>query len=118
VYRAGYTSANQPKWKSSLFMRKEYARIWLEVISVRCERLKDISEANAIHEGVESWNSPVHKGKISYQDYLQPGKKDIDCPFISPITSFMTLWQKINGEESWNQNPWVFIYDFKRIEKP
>jgi len=104
-------------WKrNSLFMPKAAARIWLECTGVRCERLQDITEADAIAEGIESWESPIHIGKRSYQDYLQPGKKDIDCPFINPITSFMTLWNKINGEKSWNHNPWVFVYSFKKLE--
>jgi len=96
-------------------MPKDNARIWLEVTGVRCERLKDITEVDAIAEGIESWDSPVHEGKKSYQDYLEPGKQGIDCPFISPITSFMTLWQNINGKDSWSENPWVWVYEFKRV---
>lgn len=112
VYRAGYTSANQPKWKSSLFMRKEYARTWLECISVRCERLLDISKSDAIGEGI--FQKECEGIGTVYKLYA---KKETKAWDQSPVVSYMSLWDMINGECSYLKNPWVFIYDFKRIEK-
>jgi hypothetical protein len=95
------------------FMPKEYSRIFLEVTGVRIERLQDISEADAIAEGIAS---TTHlRGPFAgthYYHYL----KDKWGP--SPIHSFQTLWQKINGQESWEENPWVWVISFKRIDKP
>lgn len=116
IFKANY--ADKPgvikntKWKSSLFMRKEYARTWLECTRVRCERLKDISEVDAIGEGVEK---VCDYGTTGYKDYTRADEafSDIDAKL-----SFTTLWEKINGQKSLESNPWVFIYDFKRIEKP
>ena len=116
IFKANY--ADKPgvikntKWKSSLFMRKEYARTWLECTGVRCERLKDISEVDAIGEGVEK---VCDYGTTGYKDYTRADEafSDIDAKL-----SFTTLWEKINGQKSLESNPWVFIYDFKRIEKP
>jgi hypothetical protein len=81
-------------WKPSIFMPKEAARIWLEIVDVKVERLQDISRGDAMSEG---------------------------CPFpnmakeTSPCAWFSKLWQKINGEESWNENPFVWCISFKVI---
>lgn len=99
------------KWKPSLFMPKKAARIWLEVTEVRCERLKDITEADAIAEGIETLN--VQEG-IGYKNYTK-----INVPYwLSPQSSFFSLWILINGLDSLNSNPWLFVYTFKCIPKP
>lgn len=89
--------------RSSLFMPKKAARIWLECTGVRCERLQDIKEADAIAEG-------ILKGESKFMNYHT--KK---FEFINGKYSFYSLWVKINGEDSYYLNPWVFIYEFKRI---
>lgn len=99
---------------SSLFLRKDDARIWLKVTNVRVERLLDISEADAIAEGIIS-----HKGvpgeypsETMYKDYL-----GTSC-VISPIHSYFTLWDSINGAGSHKENGWVWVIEFERCEKP
>lgn len=71
------------KWKPSLFMPMDAARIFLQVESLKFERIQDISEEDAQKEGV--------------------GSKE----------EFKQLWISINGEKSWNDNPYVFVYTFK-----
>ena len=111
-YKEDYTQEafDRIKWKPSIHMPKEAARIFLEVTNVRVERLKDISEDDAIAEGIERVSiAPfVHR----FQNYLCNNK------FIGPKESFKTLWMKINGIDSWNTNPWVWVYEFKVVEKP
>lgn len=98
------------KWKPSIYMPKKRARIFLEVTNVRVERLRDISEDDAIAEGIERVSiAPfVHR----FKNYLCNNK------FIGPKDSFKTLWMKINGIDSWKSNPWVWVYEFKTVEKP
>lgn len=98
------------KWKPSIFMPKEACRLFLKVTDVRVERLQDISEDDAIAEGIEE----VHPAPflIRYKNYLENGYLD------SPIESFKTLWQSINGKESWKRNPWIWAYEFEKTEKP
>jgi len=100
------------KWKPSLFMPKVASRLWVEVTEVRCERLYDITEADAIAEGIEKIN--MNEPFEGYKEYFING-----CTMgVKPIDSFHSLWMKINGLESMQSNPWVFIYEFKRIETP
>ena len=118
TYKADYTEEElktKPigmKWKPSLFMPKDYARIWLEVIGVCCERLHDITESDAIAEGIERWKESDIDW-YRYKDY----QADINW-WLTARNSFISLWRKINGKGSWNKNPWVFVCEFKRIEKP
>ena len=98
-------------WKPSIHMKKEYARIWLEIVSVRAERLDDITVNDAINEGIKVVFDEVVK-KNQYQDYLNEFPN-----YNNPINSFRSLWKKINGAESWDANPWVWVVEFKRINK-
>lgn len=112
-YRANYSysSAKAMKWKPNIFMRKEHARFWLEVVSVRAERLHKITNEDAIREGVERIND---YGETGFMDYLNPESSPSD---ISPRHSFETLWMSINGKESWEPNPWVWRIEFKVLSK-
>jgi len=103
------------KWKPSIFMPKKYARIWLEIISIKVEKLQDISHDDIISEG---WN-------LSYDDILNKGWNTQDI--LKPITYsqvarqwYQELWGKINGGKkgfAWSDNPWVWRIEFKRIGK-
>jgi len=101
----------EKKWKPSIHMPKAAARIWLEIIDVRVERLQDISEEDAIAEGVY-----LHKGTGDlYKFYIQ-GRDNIVTD--TAIKSFASLWISINGQESWSKNPWVWVVSFKKVNKP
>ena len=110
------------KWKPSLFMPKEACRIFLKVVSVHAERLQDIDEQSAIAEGIEDMLLNVDVSSNAYRNYMVT-KKDFEADHWShvandAIESYQTLWQKINGKKSWDENPWVWVYKFERIEKP
>lgn len=113
VYRASdpdWETLEGWKWKPSIHMPKEAARIFLKVTNVRAERLQDISEEDAIAEGVE---------RISVAPFVHRFKNYVDDEELEfAESSFRTLWESINGKESWNENPFVWVYEFERIEKP
>lgn len=92
------------KLRPGMFMPRWASRITLEITGVRVERLQDISSADAIAEGIES-------SAGEWRDYLNPKG---DC--LTPRNSFRTLWQSINGPDSWAANPWVWVVEFKRLE--
>jgi len=77
-----------------------------------------ITERDAIAEGVECWIEDRLKSKpIHYKVYYHEDGDDSTYS-SSAITSYETLWQKINGKDSWNLNPWVWVIEFKQIQKP
>lgn len=83
------------RWRPSIHMPKAAARIWLEVESVGVERLQAISWDDAVAEGCSGYRPEQYEPPMEFRD----------------------LWKRINGPESWEQNPWVWIVKFKRIEK-
>lgn len=88
------------KWTPSIHMRREYSRILLEIVSVRAERLQDISEADAAAEGWQR-RSEVSNDPDVHSDAARDWYRD--------------LWEEINGLDSWNTNPWVWVVEFKRV---
>lgn len=102
---------------SGRFMYKSCARITLEVTHVRVERLNDISEEDAIAEGIEGHtitNALTLESDRTWRDYA--GEPDPFEWFGNPRDSFRSLWESINGPESWKANPWVWVVNFKRVE--
>lgn len=121
-------------WKPSTHMPRYASRILLEITGVRVERLNDISEEDAVSEGmfftdygrscfhglgpvgdVGDCHAPEHThpqrpgwshSKTTHQDQCYPSAK----------WAFVNLWKKINGAESWDLNPWVWVIEFKILE--
>jgi len=91
------------KWKPSLFMPKAAARLWLQITGIRVERLQTITEADAKAEGAQL-------GTAYY-------KADPTQGYSSHQVGFIDLWCKINGLESWQANPWVWVIEFEVISK-
>ena len=82
-------------WRPSIHMPRWACRILLEITNVRVERLKSISDGDAIREG------------CSTADMMSG-----DC--VADV--FARLWASIYGSDSWNANPWVWVIEFKRVE--
>jgi hypothetical protein len=101
------------KYKPSIFMRKDYSRIWLQIEEIRVERLQDISEEDARNEGIERIGGNAYKVYSDcFSQYPKPKDDGVRISFSSRY-SFATLWAKINGPESWIQNPYVWVVKFK-----
>ena len=96
-------------FRPSIHLKKEHARIYLQNTGVLVQRLQDISEDDAIAEGIESFRPVPGDGpsETLYFHYL----KNKWGP--SPIHSFQTLIQKIHGPEIWDKNPWVSRISFR-----
>lgn len=123
----GYDFA--PKWRPSIHMRRTASRILLEVVSVRVERLQDISEEDCVAEGIEGRsNGDMMEGDYQefWHNYVKPTvmMKDeddedieVDNYFDKPSESYRSLWESINGPGSWDLNPYVWVVEFKVVSK-
>lgn len=92
-------------WKPSIFMPKDASRITLEITNIRVERLQDISQEDAKAEGVEPFD-------IDYDNYSNAHKIDFGK---NPTFrgGYIKIWEDINGERSWDKNPFVWVIEFK-----
>lgn len=86
-------------WKPSIHMPRWASRINLAIKSVRVERLQDISEADALAEGITY-------GQLPDNPHDQQRAR----------TWYRGLWEQINGAGSWDVNPWVWVIEFERIK--
>lgn len=93
------------KWRPSIHMPRWASRITLTVKAVRVERLQDISEADAIAEGVEL----TQQSQGLY--YKHPSDQRMTA--VASL-AFQWLWESINGPDSWDANPWVWVVEFER----
>ncbi|RUI81675.1 hypothetical protein IPC412_18790 [Pseudomonas aeruginosa] len=98
-----YAELDQARWRPSIHMPRWASRILLEIAAVRVERLQDISEKQALAEGVE----------LEGEGVCWAGAAGTASD--SPVESFRLLWELINGAGSWNANPWVWVVEFKRV---
>lgn len=122
-YKASIAEGWNLKWKPSIFMPKQACRIFLKIKSIRVERLQDISEDDCKNEGVKLNIS--QNGQILFElgsennalSFLDNDSKKWNFPAIWKA-HWAELWCKINGRDSWNHNPFVWVYEFEQIEKP
>jgi hypothetical protein len=111
VYRADnpdYSLHDGSNWKPSIFMPRAASRITLEVADVRIERLQDISRDDAIAEGV--YFSEQFGGYVTDD----AGR---NFHYSDPRITFCSLWCNINGPESWDDNPFVWVISFSKISE-
>lgn len=96
-YRAslGDTLGIKKRWTPAIHMPRAASRITLEITGVRVERLQDISDDDAMAEGVDRTNTSI------------PGYAK---------ERYRRLWESINGPGSWAANPWMWVIEFRRIE--
>ncbi len=99
----------QNKWLSPYWFTKEAARIFLRVTDVRRERLQEITEEQAKAEGC-----------ITFSDKSGDGKFDDVMEFdLTARDAFVELWNGTLKKDSactWAHNPWVWVYEFERLE--
>lgn len=95
AYKADGVDAG--KWRPSIHMPKSAARIWLQVKEIRVERLHDISEEDAIQEGIET---------LPYKQYGNPIYRVYPHQLGTrwPRDSFVSLWKNIHGKPTINLN--------------
>lgn len=77
-------------WIPSIHMPRFACRTVLEITEIRVERLQEISEEDARAEGIQEVG-------------------------IGAVHDFMILWESINGQGSWELNPWVWVIAFKKV---
>ncbi|WMC91250.1 hypothetical protein [Kineothrix sp. MB12-C1] len=104
MHSDGIHECDFPRWRPSIHMPKEAARIWLKVTDVRAECMRDMTIEDMIREGIDTTGIITTSGPINYR----------------VVNRFEELWDS-TVKEDWQKfasNPWVWVYEFERCEKP
>jgi hypothetical protein len=115
VYKATNENADMLKWRASIHMPKAAARIFLRVTGVAAQRLREISEEDALVEGCEGAPCPHPIGTYACEDCMNTGWLE------SPRDEFARLWDDVYGKKpgcAWTDNPWVWKIEFEMAERP
>lgn len=107
------------KWHPSIHMPKEAARIWLKVTDVRVERLQEITEKQACMEGTDPWDEVCYENNGWHPTFSDPDSGGDP----NMVDGFHKLWNSTIKKSDldrygWDTNPWVWVIEFERCEKP
>lgn len=95
-------SATPGKLRPAIHMPRWASRIALEIVGIRVERLNDVSEEDALAEGSRAWSA----------EQATPVR---DIPEGETRLIYRQLWESINGHDSWDDNPWVWVITFRMV---
>ena len=110
---SGDDEDNLVRWRPSIHMPRWASRITLEVTGVRVERLQEISDEDARAEGIKPVRLPM-AGAFGTTVYAAEWPAPVSGD--TARAAFRALWESINGAESWDANPWVWVVEFRRVE--
>lgn len=115
--------ADVTKWKPSIHMPKEAARIWLKVTDVRVERLQEMKPVDVIKEGAypDCWDCLNTYGESGSQCCYGTEEQCSQCDEV--MMEWEKLWNSTIKKSDldrygWDANPWVWVIEFERCEKP
>lgn len=115
--------ADVTKWKPSIHMPKEAARIWLKVTDVRVKRLQEMKPVDVIKEGAypDCWDCLNTYEESGSQCCYGTEEQCSQCDGV--MMEWEKLWNSTIKKSDldrygWDANPWVWVIEFERCEKP
>ena len=125
LYKADWNNIDsvlipEPKWKPSIFMPRKLSRIQLEITDVRVEGVQEITEEDAMAEGMRIPCMKSNDGRSAIPLVQISGKylpKDYGDPYKYK-SLYAALWDELNKKRGygWERNPWVWATTFRRIK--
>lgn len=109
-------------WTNKMFVKAEYMPYRIRITNIKLEQLQDISEEDAMREGVFKYDKPPLHHEMDmfapWPPYIRPYKWDSDNLVYrcNARAAFAYLIDKISGRGTWKRNPWVFAYEFELIK--
>lgn len=96
-------------FSNKMFVKADLMPYRIRIEKIRVERLQDISEEDCLAEGIIKYANGVYT-------YIKDGKKLFRSHLDTPRKAYADLIDKISGKNTWNSNPWVFVYNFKLVK--
>ncbi|MCL1615088.1 hypothetical protein M3090_01510 [Bacteroides sp. ET71] len=109
-----------PGFNNKMFVASDKMLHQIRITDVRVEKLQEISDDDCLKEGVVV-NEPKIKGGINMYypcEYLRSCAKEVGWGrvFHTPREAFAHLINKVSRKDVWNENPYVFVYDFELVK--
>lgn len=109
--KVGSTNAG---WDNKMFVRADLMPHQIRITDVRVERLQDISDECCLKEGIiKKWHAPACKNYFYVPGVEVKSVKDVHD---TPQEAFARLINKVSRKDVWNENPYVFVYDFELVK--
>ena len=111
-----------PGWTNKMFVRADLMPHRIRITNIRMERLQDISDEDAMREGVFKYEKPPlhHEADMfaPWAPYVKPYKWNSDNLIYrcTARAAFAALIDKVSGRGTWERNPWVFVYEFELVK--
>lgn len=102
---------NSAGWHNKLFIRADLMTHQIRITNVRIERLKDISDEDCLKEGIQKM--PIG---CEYLYSFYDNDKGVWNNYKTPRKAFANLINKMSRKDVWNENPYVFVYDFEMVK--
>lgn len=101
-------------WDNKMFVKAEYMPVRIKIIDVQIARLQEMNHEDCFKEGIviKDKGFPISYGYEEIKDQWTTRQ----YWFSSPIEAFRSLFEKLSGKHTWEQNPLVYEYTFKQIE--
>lgn len=103
-----------PGFNNKLFVAADMMIHRIRITDVRVERLQDISDEDCLKEGIEEINMSLEQEDYRYCFY--DNTKELWDKYITPQEAFARLINKVSRKDVWNENPYVFVYDFELVK--
>lgn len=107
-------------WDNKMYVKASEMQHFIEITNIRLEPVQDISDEDCIQEGIYShtvWSGSAYDMPLT--SYSYNAKKDHDVKrwwYNNPRAAFAALIDKLYGKDTWNSNPFTFVYEFKLIK--
>lgn len=105
---------DKPGYNNKMFVRADLMPNRIRITSVRIERLQDISNEDCMREGVRKLESENCPTMFTFDGWSFKNK--VNRCTDSPKEAFEALFKKLSGKKAWDDNPWVFVYEFELVK--
>lgn len=101
-------------YRNKMFVKADLMPHQIQINGCHVERLQDISDEDCLREGVRKLESEGNPTMFTFDGWKFKNK--VNRCADSPKEAFAALIKKMHGRKAWDDNPWIFAYDFTRIK--
>lgn len=101
-------------WDNKMFVQAAVMPHRIRITNIRVERIQDISDDDCLREGVRKLESKGNPTMFTFDGWKFKNK--VNRCEDSPKEAFAALIKKLSGKKAWDDNPWVFVYEFELVK--